>query len=47
LVLVAALPNHAEVIWKLRKAEALARECNLPTGVLMELSDLRETLDDL
>ena len=46
-VLIAEMPNRYEVIHKLQKAEAAARQRNLPTGVLQELADLRASLDVL
>ena len=46
-VLIAEMPNRYEVIYKLQKAEAAARQRNLPTGVLRELADLRGALDEL
>ncbi|WP_416358238.1 hypothetical protein ACLNGM_10140 [Aureimonas phyllosphaerae] len=46
-VLIAEMPNRYEVMAKLQKAEALARQRNLPTGVLQELADLRGALDDM
>ncbi|WP_019998868.1 hypothetical protein [Aureimonas ureilytica] len=46
-VLIAEMPNRYDVIHKLQKTEAAARQRNLPTGVLRELADLRGALDEL
>ncbi|WP_062017834.1 hypothetical protein [Aureimonas sp. AU4] len=45
--LIEALPNSTEILWRLQQTEAMARRHNLPAGVLKELVDLRETLDEL
>ena len=46
-ILISSMPNRYDVIFKLQQAEALARQRNLPTGVLEELADLRASLDGL
>lgn len=46
-ILITQMPNRDAVMFGIHRAEAHARSHNLPTGVLRELSDLREALDDL
>lgn len=46
-VLISSMPDRLDVMWKLQQAEAMARQRNMATGVLEEMANLRETLDDL